>query len=231
MGITVVTGCTKSHVRCVQNLMESASDFDYDFLVYDYDGTAHGIPFHIDFHSYKKYGRPAYHPKISAKPDVLIDAIERVHGDMIYMDSDTEFVCPVDEVFEYNPDFDIAVTIHDHNHFDYRKKFNQYPEMSSYLNAGVLFFRNTGGARRFLRRWKAEVKRCDTHSDQHALTNILRNHISFPYLWNHNYRHDCKGTLVKLLISEIYNFDPNYMKKGGWAKIIHNIGRYECVDS
>ena len=227
--MTIITGSDKSHRGCVQNLRCSCRGFGYRFLVYDYDGTDHDIPFPIDFESYKKHGKVDYAPKLSHKPWVIYDALNRANDYCYcYCDADVEFLSPIPEVGK--ADFDIGVTAHPAPLVKEWPKYHMYPEMSAYLNAGVIFFKKSPETLRFIRVWMKEVKQCGTRSDQHALTNLVRRAFGLQQ-W---YMGDVKvvaGARVKLFDSTIYNYVPRYKLLNVFPKIIHHIGQKVCVDS
>jgi len=219
--VLVVTGGSKNLLGCICNLRCSAKGFGYKFLVYDYSGRDNGVPFLIDFDSYKERGRRDYNPKLSHKPLILLDAFDRIRDEFfVYMDCDTEFVDPIPEVATH--DYDIGITAHPAAMVGCWRTWHCYPEMSAYLNAGVMFFNRTENTKRFLRIWNREVKKTDTGSDQHALQNIV-SRVWDPFKWYMNDIREYKGIRIKLFDSTIYNYNGRAALVWNDPKIVHHV--------
>jgi hypothetical protein len=110
---------------------------------------------------------------------------QQVEGDVLYLDSDTLAIAPFFGTFEDAADVAAAI---DFNHrpelhwfppnleAQYRALGWKYP-LEQYLNGGVIWLRDTSGARRFsrewLERWTLQVERFGTATDQASLNSAL----------------------------------------------------------
>jgi hypothetical protein len=220
--MTIVTGCTIGHQPCVKNLLRSAKHFNYNFLVYDYCDTGFGIPFKVDFGSYHKYGRASYKPKFHHKPWLVNNAIYRTHDFLVYMDADTEFKAPINDVM--TDDYDVGLTADPYD-IVVNDRRHVYKDIAGWLNAGVIFFNNTEKAKRFIGHWKAMTRTCDSKSDQHALHTIAFRAFDKHKEWYPGTIREYKGVRLKLFDGRLYNYIPQYrLPSDSEPRILHYVG-------
>jgi len=221
--LEIATGFTTGHVTCMERLVESAKHFGYKFLLYDYECQGRGIPFKVDFGSYSTKGRASYKPKFCHKPELVIHAFYTMTGKFLtYMDADTEFNAPINDVM--TDDYDVGFTADPYDLVISNRR-HVYKDIAGWLNAGVIFFNKNDNTRRFLGLWKAARNKCDSQSDQHALHNIAFKAFDREKDWYPGKIREYKGVRIKLFDGTIYNYVPQYkLPCPETPRILHHIG-------
>lgn len=215
--IRVISGANSTYREFYNKLKEDCKKFGYYFSGYDYGDLGDGTPFNVGLVNPTDYSR--YVGKIPDKPKIILDALNRYKEFLIYLDSDVRIVRDISEVVD---DYDVGITSHDPIYHDGKLANDKYPHITCYLNAGVIFFRNNNKSKHFVEEWIEDVKNTTTGSDQEALTNLLRRHITD---WSIK-EHEVVGAKVRLFPSPIYNFTG---LRGDCLnpKIIHYTGTVE----
>lgn len=146
------------------------------------------------------------------KPSCILDCLLHHNKNILYVDADTLFT----SVFDHTlfKDIDIAITPR------HRKERKKEYYTNGFINAGVLFFRNTNSVKELLLLW--EKKCCDPDTtDQKALSDIFSDQIN---LLEAKHIQKWNDLNILLLEAEIYN---DVACKTG--KLLHfkNAGRNE----
>ena len=189
----IITGANKEYKPFYDKLKEDCQKFGYDFRGYDYGGLGDGENFDVKLKNPTENGK--YVGKIPEKPQIILGALNRYQEFIVYLDADVRIMQP----FNVEGDYDIGITAHDPR---FQEGDEPYLHITGYLNAGVIFINNTDGARKFINEWIKDVEFSTTGSDQEALTNLLRRHITD---WTKQ-DHDVLGVKVRLFPSAVYNY-------------------------
>lgn len=206
-------------------LAKELEELDYHYTLYDYGGLCSGKIFQLNFDTNREVNK--YKPKMQMKPFVILDALYTQDDELlVYTDCDIRILERIDEID--TKDYDVALTVHPPEYYGGAKAGEGHPNITSYLNAGVIFFYNNDKAKQFIREWVLMMMN-DTEcgSDQEALTKILiknckeeiRPYTSF--IW--------KGIRIKLYPSLVYNYTFIKYTNDKQAKIIHYVGDYSNV--
>jgi hypothetical protein len=157
--------------------MRQSQKFGLDTLPYDMGGLGFG----------KKYEAPKgfsglpLSPRSKLcmlKPRIMLDALNSTDETVVYLDADAFLVKPIPEIETGN--YDVGVTY-------------KGGERNTYINAGVLFFRQTVAARKFLHMWldliedvDAKMKTVKSHQigDQIFLNDLVFSHVPKGQLLN-----------------------------------------------
>lgn len=186
----VLTGASKSYAASTDRLMRSVLEHGYMPRIFDLGGLNLGKPMHVP-------PVPAvngYQPKSPFKPDLILAALLDCECMLTaYMDADT---CLRRPIYEVTGDYDVGVTIFK----NIRPEEHIYPEVTAYLNAGVLFLYK--GARVFVEQWRDNLRYTRTGSDQEALTRLL---LRYSPQWKVGETFFAAGARVKFFDADIYN--------------------------
>jgi hypothetical protein len=140
------------------------------------------------------------------KPHVVLNALESLEEDVVWVDGD----CLVRERFDEILDgCDVAVTLRRFEPNTIRDVYD------GYVNAGVMAFRNNAAARSFISAWIAELPR--GRADQDALNRVLLNYTDMNH---YGEVADVGGCRVKFLSCDVYNFFY-FPEDHSGAKILH----------
>ena len=130
-----------------------------------------------------------------------------------WMDADAIVVRPLDPLLEI--DFDVAVTLREPD------LIGTTQPTSNYLNAGVIFFRDTPGARQFIQDWLNETD--VTQNDQAALNHMVGRPDWTDDNWRESY--DCtygrNGLLIHVLACSEFNFNDFNRPVPPEARVLH----------
>lgn len=206
--IRIITGADKKYSLLADTLEKEALSFGYEVKMFDYGGYK-GEKAPVLFP--QTHEIDVYKAKIPSKPDIVLKGLK---GNSIYLDCDCRILKKLDVKF----DFDLAFTVREPKYQDGKILGHKFPHITGYLNAGVIFLKESDKVRDFLKYWKEELPFTETGSDQEALTNILRRHITD---WSYGLK-DVMGLKVRLL-PMTYNSE----NKEENAKIVHYCGTYE----
>ena len=114
------------------------------------------------------------------------------------MDADAFCINKIDEL-EIMEDFDIGMTLRS---FSESAK-NGLNIKTSYINAGVMFFRPSSKVINFIENWDNYILNSISNSDQYALNSIL---LEKSDLSTRNCVINVDGVRIKLFETEIYNW-------------------------
>jgi len=199
-----------------------AREFGYEPLFYDLGGLGFGKPFRPTAEELLNPSKGQYVAKSPYKPRLIRDALENNAGWMAWVDADAFIIRPIDEVL--TDDYDVGVTM--------RKKIERgrtkYPDISGYLQAGVVFFNNTDKARQFVELWEAVTPGLYPQSDQYGLNELVREATDLTEYDKVFTTKD--GIRVKVFKCEVYNY---YYFDGGVkdeARIVHFRGSKRLYD-
>jgi hypothetical protein len=201
--ITVVIAGDQNYARYIEHAKRTAEALNYPTLVYDLGGLGFG----------QKFKGPVSNiplQTIPCKPAILLDALDKIKPNayLCWLDADALMLDRIDEI-AYQGHFDIGVTI--------RKKPAD-DERVSWINAGIVFVKNTPNAREFIKHWIEEATKLN--GDQWALNNLCRldesNRITSAVRF---------GATIKTFPCGVYN---NFTFKGDQpqAKIRHYKSKY-----
>lgn len=178
--------------------MRQSQKFGYDTLPYDMGGLGFGKCWNIskDVDSVDVRAKSKI---CMSKPAILLDAFDddEYNETMVYLDADAFIVKSIDEID--TDDYDIGVTY-------------KGGETKTYVNAGVLFVRQTDKARAFLNLWLAKIA-CVEHKLKSVNKNqigdqIFLNDLLFAYVRKGkllNTVQDVAGVRVKFFDYRDYN--------------------------
>lgn len=215
----IITGANQERERVLNVFTYCAEKVGYKPYIYNYGGLSYGHDFPVYFPTMPLDG--TYLPKIPMKPLIILDALYRFDDEwIIYMDCDTEILDRFDEV---EGDYDVGVTIHPKDFRGTNKQHTLYKHVTSFLNAGVIYFKNTEASKNFIRQWIWHLISSETGSDQHALTSLLRNNIPEAE-WDYNNIYQFNGMKVKMFPTIIYNYTFLPEQDIEKAKVVHWIG-------
>jgi hypothetical protein len=211
----IVTGATRDFENYVKRLRKDIDRLGYELKVYDYDGEVDGEYFPLDF--IKPNKEELYRAKIPMKPFIILDMLYKTGEPFVYMDCDVEILEDFSEVM--TSDYDIGVCIHKKKYHDGSVMNNPYPNISGYLNAGIIYVNNTSNTKYFIRKWLMSYVGSEKGSDQEALTRLMEGCSWEPYDI-----HVIDGIRIKMFPSEIYNF--TFLKEEDMkeAKVLHYVG-------
>lgn len=201
--ITVVIAGDGNYAKYIEHAKRTAEELEHPTLVYDLGGLGFGQPFH---------GSVSNTPlqTIPCKPSILLNALDKIAPDayLCWLDADALMLDRIDEI-AYHGHFDIGVTI--------RKKPAD-DDRVSWINAGVVFVKNTSAAKEFINHWIDEATKLN--GDQWALNNLCNldesNRITPAIRF---------GATIKTFPCKVYN---NFTFKGNQpeAKIKHYKSKY-----
>jgi hypothetical protein len=117
---------------------EMCKEYGYQFKAYDLGGLGFGIPVN-DLRLSSKHRVLRY----SIKPKLILDTLNNTDEELVvWVDGDATLVGRIDEI-DVDASFDVGVTV--------RPK--RAIKKTSYINAGVLFFKNNAASKKLLQEW------------------------------------------------------------------------------
>lgn len=193
----------KPYAKMRDVLTTSLTKFGYTYKI---------VPVSNDVAGYFVTEQRQYGISGKGRPNFLRNMLnEYPENNLIWIDLDCEMVQPVDNVLS---GCDVAVTIR-------RKEDRQYGQrkfFESFVNTGVMFFRNNENARKFLSLWEDNFTK--EECDQDGVNKLL---LNYSKLEDYCEVIDIDGIRIKTLPAEVYNFfyfGDNQEK----AKILHYKG-------
>lgn len=194
--ITFVIAGDKNFSHFVNTGIQYIEKLGYPVLVYDLGGLDKGIPFE------GRYGS-GIGAKIPCKPHIVKDALTRINENeyLVWFDADALIFDRIDEIEE---DYDVGVTV----------RLPKAQENSNPINAGIIFFKNTPAAKKFVQRW-ANLADKDI-SDQpplNRLAKVISSDSGKTLMRN--------GAKIKVYSSQIYNNTYFAKKNKPGIKIKH----------
>lgn len=187
--MTIITAGSKKFKGLIEASQRQAKKYGYPILVYNLRGLGFGIPFKASFRKTK--GIPII--KNLWKPTLLIDAYKRIKDKMVWLDGDAVLWNSIDEV-KY--DFDIGVTLRRQSEIESALT----PQLTGYLNSGVVFINHTKKALEFLKEWEECCKTAFT--DQQAITVMISEVTGWT---KYNTVIKRKGVRIKIFTTDKYN--------------------------
>ncbi len=195
--------------------------FGYDMITYDLGGLGFGTPW-SDPRCESKYRQVVY----SMKPEMILAGMKHASPNelVVWIDGDATLISPIDEL-EADYSFDVGVTV--------RPK--RVKRKTHYINAGVLFVRNTVAGRWFVNHWNSRLPLIDDVNPEQkprggSDQSVLEEELLLPNInvvpWDaFNTVHYACGTRVKFFEGEVYNnlrvHAPETWEPPGRAKILH----------
>lgn len=203
----IVTLGNKKFIPLLQHQVSMTTALGYKTWVYDMGGLGYGKKFKL---RYDHLDLPKKVKICLSKPHAIRDAFELSTETVVYLDGDAFLLDRIDEIEE--GEYDVGLTY-------------KGGRRNQYVNAGVLWFRNTEGAHRFLNEWIEEVDTVATYIGMIPTYRLGDNIFLNRYIWNHIQRgSQCKGRIrnvngirVKFFPHEVYN--STHIKPG--VKIVH----------
>lgn len=171
----VATGASSGYRSWLSSFVRSVAQLDYPLEIYDLGGLGFGVPLRqpeLDARDFYEVVGNQWKSKALHKPALVEDCLRRHATFTIYLDADTLLLHPIDEVVG---DYDVGVTIRSRKELLQLEKSSF--EYSGYVNAGVVFFGATRGARAFVKRWKALTR---MHGNDQKALNLLVNPSAEP---------------------------------------------------
>jgi len=205
-GFLIVSAANGRFRWWYNQLAFSAAQFNYPIEIYDLGGLgfgkAHVSEVQLNDEGYYTVIGKNWKSKALHKPDIIADCLNRFPVQTVYLDADIAISKPISEVFDpAHGDYDIGITVRsDRELQNYDKKDNQ--KITGYINAGVVFFRNTPGAKKFIKLWQNLT--LELNNDQLALNQLVNPDGS--KLVAHEKIH-AKDYTVRLFDGAIYNYD------------------------
>jgi hypothetical protein len=140
------------------------------------------------------------------KPHVILEALNALQEDVIWLDGDCLVRERFDEILNY---CDVAVTLRRFVPNTIRDIYD------GYVNAGVMAFRNNLATKRFIEKWIAELP--NGRADQDALNRVLLNYTDMNQYGEIVAVDGCR---VKFVDCDKYNFFY-FPEDSSGAKILH----------
>lgn len=218
----IVSLADKNYKERLLHSMLQSQRFGYSTIPYDIGGLGFGKKYTISASILELDVRAKAHICLS-KPTIMLDAFDEADETLMYLDADAFLVDTIDEVD--TDDYDIGVTY-------------QGGEHRTYINAGVLFIRQTDKARRFLEMWIDRVHNVNEvmeRVESHRIgDNILLNELVFSYIKRggrlKNKVHLVDDIRVKFFDASVYNnirTAHNTKPVPDTVKIVHVCGVFE----
>ena len=202
----------------IQKTIEKCHEFGYVADVYDLGILGMGEPFHVEDQVFREKGHyeheviEGYKSKSLFKPALVKHCIKKHRDIVVYVDGDAELRQRIDEID--TDDYDVGVTLRDP--FELQGDwYEEHQEIVRFVNAGVIFFRDTPATAEFLDRW--EVLTDEVGNDQMAL-NSLSCPDEYPRIGSIEV---INGVRIKYFSCLDYNFYYFDEKLPGSAKIWH----------
>jgi hypothetical protein len=156
----IVTGGTAEFRQFIELTQRACDRFCYECRVYDFGGLGFGTPMHVTNKDFQNCVLDAM-PSCLFKPRVMKDALsERKGGITAWLDGDAVLLKPLDDLEEVA--FDIAVTLRE------AEMIGKAHPIMNYLNAGVIFFRDT---QEIVDEWERAANKLG--NDQLALNQLI----------------------------------------------------------
>lgn len=203
---------------------ESCKKRGYKFQAYDLGGLGFGTPV-SDERMSSRFKTLRY----AIKPELILRSLNETEEEfVVWIDGDATLIGSLDEL-ESDDSFDVGVTVRP-------KSDNQ---KTTYINAGVLFFKNNEASNKFLQDWILAMGPAplDTETDpkeycdQHILeSKLIMPAIGIP-LWDIiGETHTVHGARIKILPCLQYNnfmcVNKRIMTYDTSIRIIHYKGRH-----
>jgi len=195
-----------------------AKQLGYVTDVYDLGNLGFGEKFNVDDESFVKLGYykkevvKGYKSKSLFKPQLVKHCITKHQATTIYLDGDALLCSDISEID--TDDYDVGVTLRHPSELEGEWHKDHF-EIAKYVNAGVIFFRNTANTAKFLDAW--DVLTDEVGNDQMAL-----NQLSCPdYYPEIGSVIELNGVRVKYFPGEIYNYYHFKELSSSNAKIMH----------
>jgi hypothetical protein len=201
----VITACDINFRHMVDGAIKMNAQCGAETLVYNLGGLGMGKPFDITADMAMIHNDPgvvytgAAKSKCTFKPRIILDAMHENPDEkhFVWVDADGFLIKPVMDVFDN--DFDLAFTMR-------RTGENPHsvtPMFDQYINAGVIFVKNTAAARNFIRLWISLIPHTSTLTDQHAVNELLDKMIK----WNiFDVPQKTYWGSVMLLTTDVFNY-------------------------
>lgn len=161
------------------------------------------IPVYLDRKEYDV--GESYFKKFGDKPQFIQDMRKKIQAPVLYVDAD---VFVVDDVSEIEGDWDVALCLKCDQTRSKQCEISEYYNVwLGIIQAGVMWFNNTDGADRFIKRWINYLSRTKVGSDQEAVARLI--YEGFPNLdldYHVNKVIDFHGIRIKFLPELIYNY-------------------------
>jgi len=205
--VKIIVAANENFRAMAEFAIKKIKEFGYTPLVYDLGELGFGKAFQVT--EEEVMGRYLNGVVMGGfKPRLILDVLKNNRGCIAWVDTDAFIVKP----FVLTDDYDVGVTMRRQS----ERGGTLFTDITGYLNAGVLFFNDTEGARSFVHEW--EEKTIELRSDQHALNELVRE-VTDLTEYNKIFVRD--GVRIKILECDEYNY--YHLKEGvsDKAKILH----------
>lgn len=195
-----------------------AASLGYITDIYDLGQLGFGEPFSVEDTTFSEKGYyekeviKGYKSKSLFKPKLVKHCLDKHQKTVIYLDGDALLRKSISEID--TDDYDVGVTLRHPSEMEGEWHKDHF-EIAKYVNAGVIFFRNTPGTRHFLEHW--DILTDEVGNDQMAL-----NKLSCPDHYPKNGEViELDGVKIKYFPGEIYNYYHFKELSSTPAKILH----------
>lgn len=201
---TIITAADASFKAIALQTIHASQRAGNEVKPYDLGGLELGRKFFRPHHLLPQFipalGGIPWRASCPWKPFLLAEAREHYKGTLVWLDADAWAVRSLDEAANW--DCDVAVTMRSQSA---RETWTPWPEIFSFLNAGVIVLQDTAGAREFIRRWMTLTESIYSGSDQHALNVLVRQtcHLDGSC---YNGTFDLGGIKIRVLHCDEWNF-------------------------
>ena len=162
-----------SFKEVISETVKKANKFGYVPFVYDLGSLGIGEKYYIDDASFQNNGfyekevMNGYKSKSLFKPDIVKLCMAKYKDLVVYLDGDVQLVKRIDEV--NTTDYDVGVSLR--SPFELETEWHRkHIEIVRYINAGVILFRPTQTAAKFVDRWHNLT--LEIGNDQMALNQL-----------------------------------------------------------
>jgi hypothetical protein len=187
----------------IEKTVAQAQKCGYRPVVYDLGSLGIGERFYIADETFSRQGfysvevKKGYKSRSLFKPRVARHCLTHYRELTAYLDADAQLVGRLDEID--TPDYDIGVTLRKSTELEADWHKNLF-DIVKFLNAGVIFFKPTPAAFRFVETW--EKKTQEMGNDQMAL-NALASPSTYPKAMSVL---TLDGVRIKYFPAEQYNY-------------------------
>ena len=198
-----------SYRNVITCTVTTAKKFGYIPVVFDLGSLGIGEPYVVNDVSFSEKGyyerevHEGYKSKSLFKPDIVRKCMTKYNDLIVYLDGDAQLFGNIDEV--NTEDYDVGVTLRDPVELQ-GEWYNDHIDIVRYINAGVIFFRPTIAAKKFVDSWGKITE--ELGNDQMAL-NRMACTDKYPEAFSVS---NISGVRMKYFPCKQYNF--YYFREG-----------------
>jgi len=224
----------------IHETIKKAKEFGYKPVVYDLGSLGMGKRFHIKDELfgakgyYKKEVKKGYKSKSLFKPEIVKICMEEYNDFTVYLDGDAQLCANIDDIVD--DDYDIGVTLRDPSELA-GAWYEEHFDIVKYVNAGVIFFKPTPAAKKFLNVWHVITESIgndqqvlnkltcpDTYPKPYSIMTINEIRIKYFPCMQYNYYYFERGLAPNIKIMHfkgpVRHFYPFDWKKRLYCKAI-----------